>query len=84
MDARPPKNAALSAGTVVIEASQMSGSMNAARRAAELGRPLMAVPGPVTSAGSGGCHLLIRRGEAVLITCGADVIETVIGSGPED
>jgi DNA processing protein len=76
--------AALSAGTVVVEAGHSSGSMHAARDAAELGRPLMAVPGPVTSAASGGCHLLIRRGEAVLVTCGADVIEALTGREPED
>jgi DNA processing protein len=76
--------AALSAGTVVVEAACRSGSMNTGRDAAELGRPLMAVPGPVTSAASGGCHLLIRNGDAVLVTCGSDVIETLTGPGPED
>jgi DNA processing protein len=76
--------AALSAGTVVVEAGRHSGSMHAARDAAELGRPLMAVPGPVTSTASGGCDLLIRNGGAVLVTCGADVIETLTGGGPED
>jgi DNA processing protein len=76
--------AALSAGTVVVEAGHISGSMHAARDAAELGRPLMAVPGPVTSAASGGCHLLIRNGDAVLVTCGSDVIEALVGFRPED
>jgi DNA processing protein len=76
--------AALSVGTVVVEAGRSSGSMHAARDAAELGRPLMAVPGPVTSSASGGCHLLIQRGDAVLVTCGADVIETLTGREPED
>jgi DNA processing protein len=76
--------AALSAGTVVVEAGLRSGSMHAARGATELGRLLMAVPGPVTSATSSGCHLLIRQGGAVLVTCGADVIETLVGSMPEN
>jgi DNA processing protein len=76
--------AALSAGTVVIEASRMSGSMHTARDAAELRRPLMAVPGPVTSAASGGCHQLIRRGDATLVQCGAEVIETLAGPQPEN
>jgi len=76
--------AALSAGTVVAEAGLMGGSMHTARDAAEIGRPLMAVPGPVTSAGSGGCHLLIRQGDAVLVTCGADVIGRLIGTMEQD
>lgn len=76
--------AALSAGTVVVEAGRMSGSMHAARIARELGRPLMAVPGPVTSAGSGGCHLLIQHGDAVLVSCGAEVIEALSEQEPKD
>jgi DNA processing protein len=76
--------AALSTGTMVVEASRMSGSMHTARDAAELGRPLMAVPGPVTSAASGGCHQLIRRGDATLVQCGAEVIETLAGPQPKN
>jgi len=76
--------AALSAGTVVAEAGLMGGSMHTARDAAEIGRPLMAVPGPVTSAASGGCHLLIRQGDAVLVTCGAEVIGRLIGTLEQD
>jgi DNA processing protein len=74
--------AALSAGTAVVEAGRSSGSMHAARDAAELGRPLMAVPGPVTSAASAGCHLLIRNRDAVLVTCGDDVVEMLRGPEP--
>jgi DNA processing protein len=76
--------AALSAGTVVVEASRNSGSMRTARDAAELGRRLMAVPGPVTSTTSGGCHMLIRSGAAVLVTSGDEVIEILADREPDD
>ena len=69
--------AALTAGTVVVEAGLRSGALNAARHARELGRPVMAVPGPVTSSASGGCHQLIRDGQATCVTCAADVITDV-------
>ncbi len=67
--------AALSAGTVIVEAGERSGALNTARHAAHLGRPLMAVPGPVTSAQSAGCHRIIREWAATCVTCAADVIE---------
>jgi DNA processing protein len=67
--------AALSAGTVIVEAGERSGALNTARHAAHLGRPLMAVPGPVTSAQSAGCHRIIREWGATCVTCAADVIE---------
>ncbi|GGO93726.1 DNA-processing protein DprA [Wenjunlia tyrosinilytica] len=66
--------AALTPGTVVVEAEYRSGALITARRAAELGRFTMAVPGPVTSALSGGAHELLR-GEAVLVTRAAEVVE---------
>jgi DNA processing protein len=69
--------AALSCGTVIVEAGQRSGALNTARHAAELGRPLMAVPGPVTSAQSAGCHQIIRDWGATLVTCAADITETL-------
>ena len=47
--------AALSAGTVVVEAALRSGALNTANWAGRLNRPLMGVPGPVTSAPSAGC-----------------------------
>jgi DNA processing protein len=68
---------ALSAGTVVVEAGLRSGAVNAARHARDLGRPVMAVPGPVTSSQSAGCHQLIRDGHAICITCADDVITDV-------
>jgi DNA processing protein len=69
--------AALTCGTVIVEAGERSGALNTARHAAELGRPLMAVPGPVTSRESAGCHRIIREWGATLVTCAADVIEMV-------
>lgn len=66
--------AALAPGTVVVEAEFRSGALITARRAAGLGRFTMAVPGPVTSALSGGAHELLR-GEAVLVTRAAEVVE---------
>ncbi|WP_141990563.1 DNA-processing protein DprA [Rhodoglobus vestalii] len=60
--------AANSATVVVTEAGWRSGSLNTASHAAALGRPVGAVPGPVTSAASAGCHRLIRESRATLIT----------------
>jgi DNA processing protein len=77
--------AALSRGTVVVEAAVRSGALNTARHARELYRPVMAVPGPVTSEQSAGCHELIREYGAMCVTCARDVIEHVEPSaaGPE-
>jgi len=58
--------AALGAGTVVVEAARRSGSLVTARLAAELGRVVMAVPGPVTSDQSNGTHELIRDGATLV------------------
>jgi DNA processing protein len=60
--------AASSLATIVLEAGWRSGSLNTAGHAAALGRPLGAVPGPVTSAASAGTHRLIRDYDAVLVT----------------
>jgi DNA processing protein len=67
--------AALGRGTVVVEAAVRSGALNTARHARELGRPVMAVPGPVTSEQSAGCHELIREYGAMCVTGGRDVLE---------
>ena len=71
--------AALTRGTVVVEAAARSGAQATARRARELGRSVMAVPGPVTSAMSVGCHELLRDTEqgARLVTSAAQVVEEV-------
>ncbi len=73
--------AALTCGTVIVEAGERSGALNTARHAAELGRPLMAVPGPVTSRESAGCHRIIREWGATCVTCAADVIEMLTPLG---
>jgi DNA processing protein len=69
--------AALATGTVIVEAAARSGAMTVARHARDLGRPVMAVPGPVTSELSTGCHHLIRSGHALLVTTADDVIDAV-------
>ena len=76
--------AALSRGTVVVEAALRSGALNTARHARELCRPVMAVPGPVTSEQSAGCHELIRDYGAMCVTCATDVAEHIAppGAGP--
>ncbi|MFJ3580708.1 DNA-processing protein DprA [Streptomyces sp. NPDC090127] len=68
--------AALTRGTVVVEAEYRSGSLVTARAAARLGRYTMGVPGAVTSGLSAGVHELLR-GEATLVTEAAEVIELV-------
>ena len=68
--------AALTRGTVVVEAAHRSGSLVTARAAQRLGRHTMGVPGPATSGLSAGVHGLLR-GEAALVTDVADVVELV-------
>jgi DNA processing protein len=75
--------AALSRGTVVVEAALRSGALNTARHARDQERPLMAVPGPVTSAQSAGCHEVIREWGAVCVTSARDVMELLEFSGEE-
>ncbi|WP_322412087.1 DNA-processing protein DprA [Microbacterium invictum] len=67
--------AAIADATVVVEAGWRSGSLNTAAHAAALGRPLGAVPGPITSTASAGCHRLLREYDARCITSAADVRE---------
>lgn len=70
--------AALSSGTVVVEAGVRSGALSTARHARRIGRPVLAVPGPVTSGMSAGCHLILRQWpEAVLVSNADEVIEAV-------
>jgi DNA processing protein len=76
--------AALSRGTVVVEAALRSGAINTARHAHELNRPVMAVPGPVTSEQSAGCHELIRESGAICVTGARDVLELVAPLGDDE
>ena len=73
--------AGLAGGTVVVEARRRSGSLNTLHWADRLGRPTMAVPGPVTSQQSGGTHQAVRDGKAVLVTGGSDVLAELAGIG---
>ena len=77
--------AAMTSGTLVVEAAARSGARNTAKYALAFGRPLMAVPGPVTSAMSVGCHTLLREypGRALLVESAADVLAVVghVGEG---
>ena len=81
----------LSLGVVIVEATTKSGSLITARMAAEQGREVMAVPGPVASPLSGGCHRLLKSGAAliesaddVLFAIGYDAVErgTARGDAP--
>ena len=72
--------AAVSSGTVVVEAGVRSGAASTAAWARALGRTVCAVPGPVTSLASAGCHELIRSG-AELVTRAEEVVEIVGRAG---
>ncbi|WP_127130703.1 DNA-processing protein DprA [Georgenia sp. SYP-B2076] len=67
--------AALGRATVVVEAAWRSGALSTAAHAAGLSRPVGAVPGPVTSMASAGCHRLLREQGAVCVTDAAEVLE---------
>lgn len=67
--------AALSRATVVVEANWRSGAMNTVKHAEDLGRPIGAVPGLVTSPRSAGCNKLIRDLRATLISDGSELLE---------
>ena len=73
--------AALAGATVVVEAAWRSGALSTARHAVRLGRPLGAVPGPVTAASSAGCHRLLREAGAVCVTDAQEVVELASAVG---
>lgn len=77
--------AGLTRGTVVVEAAARSGAQATARRAGKLGKAVMAVPGPVTSAMSVGCHELLRETEegVTLVATAAHVVDRVGSVGSD-
>ncbi len=77
--------AASARATILVEAAARSGARNTVSWAIECGRPVMAVPGPVTSTMSLTPHRLIRDGLAVLVTDAEDVgvVAAPVGEGPE-
>jgi DNA processing protein len=75
--------AAVSRATVVVEAAWRSGALSTANHATSLLRPLGAVPGPVTSMASAGCHRLLREGAAVCVTDAAEAMELAAPAGQD-
>ncbi|MEV6288484.1 DNA-processing protein DprA [Kribbella sp. NPDC051770] len=73
--------AAMAQGTVVVEAAIRSGALNTATWSEQCGRPVLAVPGPITSKMSDGTHLLIRERNATLATSVADILEAIAPLG---
>lgn len=69
--------AALSVSTLVVEAAFRSGSLRTARDAAELMRPVMAIPGPINSPTSEGTHRLIGERAAEIVTSVGDAVELI-------
>lgn len=69
--------AALSGATVVVEAGLRSGAASTASWARAMGRPVCAVPGPVTSSASAGCHQLLRQHGATLVTRAGEIVEII-------
>ena len=72
--------AALSRGTVVVEAAHRSGALNTASTAVQLGRFLMAVPGPVTSPMSAGAHRILQQEPTARLVTGADDVVEQVGA----
>ncbi|WP_081976054.1 DNA-processing protein DprA [Amycolatopsis sp. MJM2582] len=68
--------AALTSAAIVVEAGRRSGARNTATTAGALGKVVMAMPGPVSSGMSAGCHALIREGEATLVTSVDEILAT--------
>ena len=70
----------LSDAVVVVESKQRGGALITAEFARQQGRPVYAVPGPITSMRSDGCNALIARSGARILTCADDVTEVPIGN----
>ena len=74
--------AALASATVVVEAGARSGALNTAHHAAQLGRPVLAVPGAFSSSASVGCHRLVADGVAQLVVHPRDPADAaLVGAG---
>lgn len=81
------RNRLIAAGglaTIVVEAGMRSGALNTAAHAAELGRPLGAVPGNVTSVASTGSHRLLREYNATCVTSAQDAAELALPVGSQE
>lgn len=76
--------AALATGSIVVEAGLRSGALSTLNHATRLGRLVGAVPGPVTSMVSAGCHRAIREEGAVLVTDAAEVVDLLGDLGGDD
>ena len=75
--------AAFATGTVIVEASARSGALNTAAHVDRLDRVMMAIPGPVTSAVSVGCHNLLKSRERCQLVTGVEDVVAIIGSSGE-
>jgi DNA processing protein len=69
--------AAVTQGTLVVEAGPRSGSRNTLRRARQLGRAALVVPGPITSAASVGCHAELRTPGNRLVSTLDEIVEEI-------
>lgn len=74
--------AALAGAIVVVESRWRSGAQNTAGHALALGRGVGAVPGPVTSASSAGCHRLLQEGAAQLVASPEQAL-ALLGAGDQ-
>lgn len=75
--------AALASAVVIPEAGVRSGALSVAQLAHGMARPVGAVPGPVTSAASAGCHMLVQQGTAQLVTGSVDALALLNGQTPQ-
>ncbi len=74
--------AALAGAVLVVEARWRSGAQNTAGHAFGLGREVGAVPGPVTSPSSAGCHRLLQETPARLVTSETEALALLDGGAP--
>ena len=72
--------AGLAAAVVIVETLTTSGAIHSGQWATTYGRPLLAIPGPVISTASAGCHLLLQAGKARLVTNTDQILDAVTTS----